>query len=65
MIATAKGTYDAQSAGVRQLSANVLLLDRSLAEYGPEAQQPRDLLHQAAELSCNVSGRRMILHRFP
>ena len=50
MIATAKGTYDAQSAGVRQLSANVLLLDRSLAEYGPEAQQPRDLLRQAAEL---------------
>ena len=50
MIATAKGTYDAQSAGVRQLSANVLLLDRSLAEYGPEAQHPRDLLRQAAEL---------------
>src|SRR5512144_1266396 len=50
MIATAKGTYDAQSAAVRQLSANVLLLDRSLAEYGPEAQHLRDLLRQAAEL---------------
>ena len=34
----------------RQLSANVLLLDRSLAEYGPEAQHPRELLRQAAEL---------------
>jgi hypothetical protein len=50
MIATAKGTYDAQSAVVRQLSANVLLLDRILAEYGPEAEHPRDLLHQGAEL---------------
>ena len=50
MIATAKGTYDAQSAVVRQLSANVLLLDRTLAEYGPEAQHPRDLLRQGAEL---------------
>lgn len=49
MIATAKGNYDAQSAGVRQLSTNVLLLDRSLAEYGPDAGHPRDLLRGAAE----------------
>jgi hypothetical protein len=50
MIATAKGTYDAQSAAVRQLSADVLLLDRTLAEYGPEAQHPRELLREAAGL---------------
>lgn len=50
LVATAKGTYDAQSAGVRQLSASVLLLDRTLAEYGPEAQHPRDLLRQTAEV---------------
>ena len=50
MIATAKGTYDAQNAAVRQLSADVLLLDRSLAEYGPEAQHPRDLLREASGL---------------
>ncbi len=50
MIATAKGTYDAQSAAVRQLSADVLFLDRSLAEYGEEAKQPRDLLREAASL---------------
>lgn len=53
MIATAKGTYDAQSAAVRQLSANVLLLDRSLAEYGPETRHARDLLRQSAELTLN------------
>lgn len=50
MIATAKGTYDAQNAAVRQVSADVLLLDRSLAEYGPEAQHPRDLLREASGL---------------
>lgn len=51
MIGTAKGTYDAQTAAVRQVSADLLLLDRTLADYGgPDAQQPRDLLRQAAEL---------------
>lgn len=51
MIATAKGTFDAQSAGIRQLSANILLLDRTLAEYGSETGHARDLLHQAGELT--------------
>lgn len=51
MIATAKGAFDAQSASVRQLSANVLLLDRTLAEYGPETGPARDLLRQASELT--------------
>ncbi len=50
MIATAKGTYDAQASAIRQLSANVLLLDRDLSEFGPEAQQPRDLLRDIAAL---------------
>lgn len=50
MIATAKGTYDAQASAIRQLSANVLLLDRDLSEFGPEAQQPRDLLREIAAL---------------
>ncbi|MBL8661011.1 MAG: hypothetical protein JNM75_14800 [Rhodospirillales bacterium] len=50
MIATAKGTYDSQNAVARKLSADVLLLDRTLAEYGPEAHHPRDLLRQGAEL---------------
>ncbi|MFO1128821.1 MAG: hypothetical protein U1E66_10390 [Rhodospirillales bacterium] len=50
MIATAKSTYDAQTAAVRQLSADVLLLDRTLAEYGPDSQSSRALLRQSAEL---------------
>ncbi|MFO1152862.1 MAG: hypothetical protein U1E42_04215 [Rhodospirillales bacterium] len=53
MIATAKGTYDAQSAAVRQFSADILLLDRTLAEYGPETQPLRGLLRQSAELTLH------------
>jgi len=34
LISSAKGSYDAQSSEVAQLSANIVLLDRSLAHYG-------------------------------
>lgn len=44
MIATAKSGFDAQGTSVRQLAANLILLDRVLAEYGPEAAPPRELL---------------------
>jgi hypothetical protein len=53
MIATAKGTYDAQSAGVRQLSADILLLDRMLAEYGTETKPARALLYRFANLGLH------------
>src|SRR5260370_24262665 len=36
LIATAKGTYDTQSSAVKEFSANVILLDRVLKQYGPE-----------------------------
>lgn len=49
LIATAKGTYDAQSSAVKELSANVLLLDRILAKYGPETKEARALLREGAE----------------
>lgn len=49
MIATAKGAYDSQAASVRQMAANLLLLDRILAEYGPDAAPPRGLLREAGE----------------
>ena len=44
LVASAKGSYDTQSAEVTQLAANVALLDRVLAHYGPEAKKARDLL---------------------
>jgi hypothetical protein len=46
LVAAAKGTYDTQTSAVRQLSADVLMLDRVLALYGPETKEARDLLRR-------------------
>jgi hypothetical protein len=47
LVASAKSFYDTQSEEVTQMSAKVILLDRVLAHYGPEAKEARDLLHGA------------------
>ena len=47
LVASAKGSYDAQSAELTQLSANIALLDRGLALYGPETKEERALLRGA------------------
>jgi hypothetical protein len=46
VIATAKSSYDTQDAAVKHTAAKVLLLDRMLANYGPETKEARDLLRQ-------------------
>jgi hypothetical protein len=43
LIATAKGSYDTQEVEVTQLSAKILFLDRTLARYGPETKDVRNL----------------------
>jgi hypothetical protein len=47
LVASAKGSYDAQSAELSQMSANIALLDRGLALYGPETKEERALLRGA------------------
>ena len=44
LVASAKGSYDAQIAELTQASTNILLLDRLLAQYGPETKEERALL---------------------
>ena len=44
LIASAKSSYDAQKNEVTQISANIILLDRVLAHYGPQTRAARDLL---------------------
>jgi hypothetical protein len=53
MVASAKSSYDSQKAGFQQLSTNLILLDRSLAFYGPEAKDSRELLRRAVTLVLN------------
>jgi len=51
LIATAKGTYDTQNSAVKELSAEIILLDRTLALYGSETMEARQLLRRAGTLT--------------
>lgn len=46
LIASAKTTFDGQRAGFQQAATNMVLLDRTLVHYGPEAQPARDALRR-------------------
>ncbi len=47
LIASANSSYDTQSTYVRRLTANLILLDEILAQYGPETRTARDLLRRS------------------
>lgn len=47
LVASAKSSYDTQRNGLAQLAANIVLLDRLLAHYGPEAEEPRAALKKS------------------
>ena len=49
LVASAKSFYDTQNNEMTQLAANVVLLDRVLAHYGPEATDTRASLRASAE----------------
>src|SRR5215510_8954152 len=44
LVASAKGFYDTQTTELTQMSANIMLLDRGLAQYGLEAKEAREAL---------------------
>jgi Protein of unknown function (DUF4239) len=46
-IASANSSYDTQSSYVRRLTANLILLDEILDQYGPESRVARDLLRRS------------------
>jgi hypothetical protein len=47
LIASAKTSYDTQSGQVQRLTADVVLLDQLLAQYGSQARPIRNLMRQA------------------
>ena len=47
LTASAKGTFDTLDSEIKQGAAKIILLDRVLAQYGPEAKDTRDLIRQA------------------
>ena len=46
LITTAKTAYDTQNAEFRRMSAEIVLLDRALAHYGPETKGAREHLRR-------------------
>jgi hypothetical protein len=44
LVASAKSSFDTQRSELAQMAANVILLDRVLAHYGPETKECRELL---------------------
>jgi Protein of unknown function (DUF4239) len=47
LISTAKSAYDTRSSDFVQISGKVVMLDRLLAHYGPEAKDVRSLLRRS------------------
>jgi hypothetical protein len=50
LIASGKTSYDTQSTNIRQMTANIIVLDNLLAQYGPEASANRNLLRDGIVL---------------
>src|SRR5215831_11377952 len=42
LIAAAKGSFDTQNTQIKQITADLILLDNILAQYGPEARPIRE-----------------------
>jgi len=47
LIASAKGTFDTMTNELRQTSSKIILLDRTMAQYGPETKEARDFLRNS------------------
>ena len=49
LVSSAKSSFDAMNTRIIQTSATIIILDRMLADYGPEAQSVREHLRRSAE----------------
>src|SRR5262245_13526756 len=55
LTGSAKSSFDTQDAELKQMAANVLLLDRTLAHYGPETNSIRDQIRRAIEYKLSMT----------
>jgi len=53
LVSSAKSSYDAQKSDLTSLCADVVVLDRTLAHYGPEAKPVRAVLRAMVERARN------------
>jgi hypothetical protein len=57
VTASAKSSFDAEDAAVHSAAADVLVLDRTLSAYGPDAQPLREQLHDVMRARVEASSR--------
>ena len=55
VTASARSTFDAQDAAIKNSAATILTLDRHLARYGPETKPTRELIRSALEFRLNAT----------
>jgi hypothetical protein len=55
LITSARGAFETTTAEVGELSANLILLDRVMAHYGPQADPARDLLRRYTALKIDLT----------
>jgi hypothetical protein len=55
LVSSAKGTFDTINDGIKQMSARIILLDRILAQYGPDAQAVRAHLKRSVAASLEAA----------
>ncbi len=53
LVASAKSSFDTRSTELTQIAANIVLLDRVLAHYGPETSEIRIILRRSVALMIN------------
>jgi hypothetical protein len=55
LVASAKSSYDTKSEEIKVSAAKIIVLDRSLRQYGPETKPARDALQRALTSKINLS----------
>jgi hypothetical protein len=53
LIASANGRYETENSHIKQIIANIILLDNTLALYGPEAEPVRTLLRSDLDVMAD------------
>jgi len=51
LVASAKSAYDTRSSQLVQVAADIILLDRALARYGPETKDARSVLQRSVAVT--------------
>jgi hypothetical protein len=49
LVASAKASFDMKASEIKSSASKIILLDRTLAKYGPQADEIRELIRQALD----------------